>query len=337
MKTMQSVFCVDAHTTGTPIRVVTGGIPPLKGKTVNEKMLYMEKHYDWLRAAITCPPRAPESLVCGVLVPPTKEEADYGLFYMDKKGYQPMCGAGTLSVAKVLVETGLVPCKEPETKIVLETPSGIVTAYAAIANGEATRMSLENAPAFLYQKDVKLDVEGIGSLVADIGFGGNFFAIVNVAQLPVPLDPAHRSYFSDYMRKIVKATNQQIKVCHPANPDLNYLNQVLFYRDTPDENGGYTCQCVFGEAQLDISPCGTGTCTRLAQQYSRGKIGLHEEFIQNSIWGSSFYATALAETEVGGIKAIIPKVSCTDVHITGFNRLIIECDDAHRCGNQFSD
>lgn len=335
MKQTQSVFCIDAHTTGTPIRVITGGIPPLNGNSINEKMLDMERRYDWLRSCIACPPRAPQSLVCAVLVPSCSPEADYGVFYMDAKAYQPMCGAGTLSVAKALIETGMVARKEPVTEIVLETPSGIVRVYADIKNGEVEKISLKNAPAFLYKKDVVLNVEELGSVTADICFGGNFFAVVDAAQMPVPLDPAHRLAFRDYMRRIVAACESQLTICHPENPDLNYLNQVLFYKNIPDENGGYTCQCVFGDAQLDISPCGTGTSARLAQQYTRGNRGLHEEFIQNSIWGSSFYATALEETTVGGLTAIIPLVSCSDVRVTGFNQLIAEADDSCRAGRNY--
>lgn len=332
MKNIQSIFCVDAHTTGTPIRVITGGIPPLHGNSINDKMLYMKKHYDWLRACIACPPRAPQSVVCAVLVPPVSPEADYGVFYMDAKSYQPMCGAGTLSVAKVLVENGLVARKEPVTEIVLETPSGIVKTYVDIEDGEVKRLSLENAPAFLYKKDVDLDVPEIGKLIVDIGFGGNFFAIVDSSQLPTTLNFECKDEFRTYMRQIVRACENQLDICHPENPDLNYLNQVLFYRNTPDENGGYTCQCVFGDAQLDISPCGTGTSARLAQQYTRGNIGLHEEFIQNSLWGSSFHATALSETKVGNLTAVIPRVSCSDVRITGFNQLVVEQDDLHKTG-----
>lgn len=332
MKKIQSIFCVDAHTTGTPIRVITGGIPPLKGDSINEKMLYMEKHHDWLRACIACPPRAPQSLVCGVLVPPCHPEADYGIFYMDAKGYQPMCGAGTLSVAKVLYENGMVARTEPVTEIVLETPSGLVKIYVETEDGEVKTLSFENAPAFLYRRDVVLDVPNLGELTVDIGFGGNFFAIVDSAQLPVPLTFETKETYQDYMRWVVTAVESQVEIQHPENPDLNYLNQVLFYINTPDKNGGYTCQCVFGDAQLDISPCGTGTCTRLAQQVARGNIGLNETFIQNSIRGSSFYGTAIRRTKVGDLDAIIPRVTCKDVRITGYNQLVVEADDMHKTG-----
>lgn len=195
-----------------------------------------------------------------------------------------------------------------------------------------TQLSLENGASFLYQKEVILDVPELGKLNVDIGFGGNFFAIIDSSQLPIPLSLENRNMYRHYMRLVLQACDSQIQVSHPENPDINYLNQVLFYRNIPDSNGGYTCQCVFGDAQLDISPCGTGTCTRLAQQYSRGNIGLNETFIQNSLWGSSFYATAMKEIKVGGLTAVIPKVSCQDVRIIGYNHLVVEQDDLHKTG-----
>lgn len=332
MKNIKSVFCVDAHTTGTPIRVITAGIPPLYGNTINEKMLDMQNRFDWLRSCIACQPRGFQSLVCAVLVPPVSPEADYGVFYMDAKAYQPMCGAGTLSVAKVLVETGMVARTEPVTKIVLETPSGIVTTYVDIKDGEVESISLENAPAFLYAKDFVLKVPEIGDLTVDIGFGGNFFIIVDTSQLPAALTPENKDLFKTYMRQIVRASESQIQVKHPENPALTDLNQVLFYKNTPEENGGYICQCVFGDAQLDISPCGTGTSTRLAQRYTRGLTGLNELFIQNSIWGSSFFAKAVRETKVGDFKAVVPRITCSDVRITGFNQLVVEEGDIHKNG-----
>jgi len=332
MKQIKTFTVVDAHTTGTPIRVVTNGIPPLRGKTMSQKMHDMETRFDWMRSCIACQPRGFQSLVCAVLTPPCDPEADYGVFYLDAKAYQPMCGAGTLSVAKVLVETGMVEKKEPVTEIVLETPAGIVKIHVDIQEGEVQTISLENAPAFLYRQGVQLHVPELGDLTADIGFGGNFFVLVDSAQLPLPLNRENRNSFKTYMRQIIAAANSQISVQHPLNPELTDLSQVLFYNSTPDINGGYTCQCVFGDAQLDISPCGTGTCTRLAQMYTKKMIGLQETFIQNSIWGSSFYAAALAETRVGDHLAVVPRISCQDVRITGFNQLVAEDADLHRDG-----
>ena len=332
MKIAKTFTVVDAHTTGTPIRVITGGIPRLRGDTMSQKMWDMEQRFDWMRSCIACQPRGFQSLVCAVLTQPCSKEADYGVFYLDAKSYQPMCGAGTLSVAKVLVETGMVEKTEPVTEIVLETPAGIVRTSVEIQNGEVQRISLENTPAFLCGQNVQLHVPELGDLTVDIGFGGNFFVLVNTAQLPLPLNRENRSHFKTYMRQILRAADAQIHVQHPLNPELTTLDQVLFYNDTLDENGGYTCQCVFGDAQLDISPCGTGTCTRLAQMYTWKRVGLQEQFIQNSIWNSSFYAVALQEIRVGDHIAVVPRISCQDVRITGFNQLVVEDGDLHRDG-----
>jgi len=332
MNILHSFTVVDAHTTGSPVRVVLAGIPLLPGNTINEKMEYMRDHYDELRTCIVHQPRGYQSLMCGVLVPPCSKEADFGLFYMDAKNYQPMCGAGTLSVTKALIESGMVERKEPVTKICLETGSGLVVVSAQISDGDIQSISLDNVPSFLYQKDASLDVEGLGRITFDIGFGGNFFMIVNTAQLPVTLSTDTLSQYKQYMRAIVHAADEQIKIAHPLNPSLTDLNQVLFYNDTPDANGGYTCQCIFGDAQIDISPCGTGTSARLAQMYSRGRIGRDEEFRQNSIFGGTFRANLLDDCKIGTYDGILPRITCEDVRITGFNHLVVEKDDIHKAG-----
>lgn len=332
MNLQQSFSVVDAHTTGSPVRLVTTGIPLLEGETINEKMEYMKEHFDHLRTCIVHQPRGYQSLMCAVLVPPCKEEADFGLFYMDAQNYQPMCGAGTLAVAKALIEVGMVERKEPIINICFDTGSGLVSVDAEVRNGEVKNISLNNVPAFLYKKDVKLVVEGLGELVFDIGFGGNFFVILDTKQLPLSLKMDTLPQYKQYMKAIIKASDEQLKVVHPLNPALTDLNQVLFYRDTPDENGGYTCQCIFGDEQVDISPCGTGTSARLAQMYARGRIAKEGQFLQNSIFGGTFKATIVDECSIGDTTGILPRVSCDDVRVTGFNHLVVEKDDIHKNG-----
>ena len=332
MLASQSVFVVDAHTTGTPIRVVTGGIPPLKGASVAEKMEDMRQNHDWLRTCIMQQPRGFLSLVGAILTEPCSPEADYGVFYIDALTYQPMCGAGTLSVAKVLVETGMVKRVEPETKIVLETPTGLVTVYVKWENHMVASINLENVPAFLYRKDLHIDLAGYGDVSVDIGYGGNFFVLADVQSLGLTITKDTVNLLRDLSKDILAAANKVIKVAHPTNPAINYLDQVLFCQNAPEEDGGYLAQCIFGDAQADISPCGTGTSTRLAQRYFRGLIGLEETFVQKSVCGGAFHAKGLRETTLDGVPAIVPYVSCSDVHITGFNHLIVEENDKLKNG-----
>ncbi len=332
MRQTQSIFAVDAHTTGTPIRVVTGGIPPLRGSTVTQKMEYMRVNHDWIRTCIMQQPRGFASLVGAILTEPCSPEADYGLFYIDALTYQPMCGAGTLSVAKVLVETGMVPRREPQTEIRLDTPTGIVTVFVEMEEGEVANISLENVPAFLYRRDLKIDVPGVGEIEVDIGYGGNFFTLVDIDAVGRKITAAGMGELRELSKVILAASNRAVEIEHPYNPDVNYMDQLLFCEDKPNENGEYTGQCIFGDAQADISPCGTGTSTRIAQRYFRGLIGLDEPFYQKSVYGGVFSGRALRETKAGDYPAIIPKVSCRDVHITGFNHLVMEQNDRLKNG-----
>ena len=217
MQIEQLISVIDAHTTGTPIRIVVSGIPRLHGKTVGEKMEYMRANFDWIRTSLLQQPRGFTSLVAAVLTEPVSEEADYGLFYMDDLTYQPMCGAGTLAVAKALVSVGMVPVKESATEVVLETPTGLVRVSVAIENGNPGRVSLRNIPAFLYRKDLELEVPEVGHLTVDIGYGGNFFVLTDISQIQTPLihgeiKKEQMSELRRLSRLILQEANKNIQV-----------------------------------------------------------------------------------------------------------------------------
>lgn len=323
----QMIHVIDAHTTGTPIRIVTSGIPTLYGESISEKMEYMRTHYDHLRTCIMQQPRGFTSLVGAILTEPVSKEADYGLFYIDDLTYQPMCGAGTLAVAKALAATGMVPVKEPETEVILETPTGIVRVAVEVKDGNAGKVFLRNVPAFLYKRDLELNIDGIGKFNVDIGYGGNFFVLVDIDEIHDEICKSRISALRELSRVILKAANAKIKVVHPVNPAINYLDQLLYYSTKAEEDGSYKAQCIFGDAQADISPCGTGTSTRLAQKFYRREIGLNERYRQRSICGGTFEGCLIENVMEGNLNAVIPVVSCADVHITGFNQLIVERDD----------
>ena len=332
MQIEQVISVIDAHTTGTPIRIVTGGIPRLRGRTVGDKMEYMREHFDRIRTCLMQQPRGFTSLVGAVLTEPASEEADFGLFYMDDLTYQPMCGAGTLAVAKSLVATGMVPVTEPETLVTLETPTGIVRVSVEVKDGNAGKVFLKNVPAFLYQKDLELSIDGVGTFPVDIGYGGNFFVLVDIGRIQAEIRQDRIRELRELSRVILKAANEKIRVVHPENPAINYLDQLLYYSTKPECDGSFLAQCIFGDAQADISPCGTGTSTRLAQKYFRGEIGLGEIYRQKSVCGGIFEGKLVETAMAGTIPAVIPVVSCADVHITGFNQLVIERKDKLKNG-----
>lgn len=324
MRQIRSLFAVEAHSAGTPIRVITSGIPMLRGSTITEKMEDMRARYDHIRRFATLPPRASDSLVAAVLTEPCTSEADFGLFYIDALTYQPMCGAGTFAVAKVLIETGLVTRCEPETIIRFETPTGIVTVFALIINGDLVEISLENVPAFLYHRDLEINVQEFGRVHVDIGFGGNFFTLVDADALNIKVTISNMEELRRLSRVILKTANAAIKIRHPLNQAVNYMDQLLYCCNTPSKDGEYICQCIFGNAQADISPCGTGTSTRIAQRYFRGWLNMGEDFHQKSVYGGVFRGCALRETQLGDTRAVIPRITCADVRITAFTHLVAE-------------
>lgn len=332
MEQLLSLFAVDAHTTGSPVRVITSGIPTLRGDTISQRMDYMQTHYDHLRNCILQPPRGCPSLMCAVLTAPTVPEADYGLFYMDAGGYQPMCGAGTLATAKILVETGMVPKTEPTTRVTFETGAGIIKVKAQKQEDGTCMMVMENAPAFLYMEGQRVEVPGVGTLDFDLVFGGNFFATIDTSQLGFSICPETIPHMQALMPPIVEAISKNFKIVHPLNPAIDYLNEIMFVQEEPEADGGYLAQVIFGNCQVDISPCGTGTSGRMAQRYAKGQLKQGEVFVQKQTYGGKFYGKVLQETTIGGKKAVIPQVSCSDVHITGYNHLIAEASDRLKYG-----
>ena len=332
MNIQNIIWAIDAHTTGSPIRIITSGIPKLEGETISEKIEYMRTHYDHLRRMIAQQPRGFSSLVCAVLTPTSVEGADYGLFYMDADTYQPMCGAGTLATAKALVECGLVARRGDETTVTFETAAGIVKATVRYLEDGGTTVTMVNAPAFAYKEDLTLEVEGLGTVNMDIYFGGNFFAIVDTEQLGYRITAGNIPRMLVDMKKIVKAVQQNVHIEHPLNPAINYLDECLFIQNTADDDGGYMGQCIFGDGLYDLSPCGTGTCARLAQRHNRGWLNLGETFVHKQAFGGKFFGVALEEIDIKGHKGVIPQVSCSDVHVTGFNQLIAESSDRLKHG-----
>lgn len=332
MNIIQSIWAIDAHTTGTPIRIITAGIPTLFGDTISQKMKYMRDNYDDLRLSITRQPRGFSSLVCAVLTAPTAPDADFGVFYIDADTYQPMCGAGSLAVGKAVVEAGLVKRTDPVTTVTLETAIGIVKLMVNTHADGSTDVTMINAPAFAYMQDINVDVPDLGKVDMDIYFGGNFFALVDTAQFGFDIEAATIPRMMDYMKKIVGAVKCEIKVRHPLNQEINYLDECLFIQNKQDPDGGYMGQCIFGDGLFDISPCGTGTSSRLAQRYNKGLLKLGEPFVHKQAYGGKFTGIALEAVDVCGHPGVVPQISCDDVQITGFNHIIIEKSDRLKTG-----
>ncbi|WML36541.1 proline racemase [Clostridium sp. OS1-26] len=331
MKSERTIFAVDSHTMGEPTRIVVGGVPNIPGKTMPEKKAYLEEHLDWVRTAIMLEPRGHNDMFGSIVTQPTTEEADLGIIFMDGGGYLNMCGHGSIGAATVAVETGMVPAVEPVTNLTLEAPAGLVKASVKVENGKAKEVSIVNVPAFLYKRDVEVDVPGIGKVVMDISFGGSFFAIVKAENLGLEISPASAQKLIEVGMNVIKAVNEQIEIQHPTLPHIKTVDLCEIYGPAKSADATMQNAVVFGQGQLDRSPCGTGTSAKMATLYAKGQLKMKEDFIYESIIQTKFKGRVLEETKVGDYDAIIPEVTGA-AYITGHNQFFIDPEDPVKHG-----
>lgn len=309
MKATRVFTTIDTHTGGNPTRTVISGLPKLSGTTMGEKMLQMKDEYDWIRTFLMYEPRGHDVMSGALIVDPCHPDADVGVIYIETGGYLPMCGHDTIGLCTALVETGMIPVTEPVTTLKLDTPAGLVEVDIQVEGGKAKEVSFVNIPAFLYQQDLTVEVEGIGTVTCDIAYGGNFYAITDARKLHLELTPANASAIVDTAVTIRKAINQAVEIVHPEKPFIRGLTHVEFYT-TPDNPGADVKNTVVvPPGGIDRSPCGTGTSAKLATLYAKGEIGIDEPFVHESIVGSLFTGSVLRSTEEGGLPAVITRIA----------------------------
>ena len=217
---------VDSHTEGMPTRVITGGVGPIRGATMLERKLHFEAEMDDLRLLLMHEPRGHSAMSGAILQPPPRPDADWGVLFIEVSGCLPMCGHGTIGVATVLVETGMVEVTEPETVVALDTPAGLVTRNVAVRDGEATAVTLRNVPAFLAARDQVVAVPGIGDVPYDMAFGGNFYALV-AADAACVVEPADAQRLIDAGLAVMAAINAQARPVHPLDERIARCHHVV--------------------------------------------------------------------------------------------------------------
>jgi proline racemase len=298
---------VDSHTEGMPTRVITGGVGPLPGDTMLARKEHFEAHLDHVRRLLMQEPRGHGAMSGAILQPPTRPDADWGVLFIEVSGCLPMCGHGTIGVATVLVETGMVAVGEPETVVRLDTPAGLVEARVEVRDGAATRVTLRNVPAFLERRDAAIVLDG-ASVTYDLAFGGNFYAIVDAASVGLSVEPARAPELIAQGARIMAAIEAQDRPVHPADGRIAGLRHVIFA--APGRNGADARAAVsIHPGWLDRSPCGTGTSARMAQLHARGELELDRPFVHESVIGTRFTGRLVAETEVAGRPAVVPEIS----------------------------
>jgi proline racemase len=330
MRAARYFAAVDSHTEGMPTRVITGGVPALPGATMLERKLWFEEHMDDVRLLLMREPRGHSAMSGAILQPPTRPDADWGVLFIEVSGCLPMCGHGTIGVATVLVETGMVAVTEPETVVRLDTPAGLVVVRVAVRDGRALSVTLRNVPAFLAASDRVVEVDGWGRVGYDMAFGGNFYAIVDAASVGVHVDPAASDALIACGAAIMDAIDGVERPVHPEDDRIHGCHHVVLYENGQDGAHARAATSIH-PGWLDRSPCGTGTSARLAQLFARGELGVGQDFVNESVLGTRFTGRIVEETTVGGLRAIVPEITGR-AWITGMGQYLLADDDPFPAG-----
>jgi proline racemase len=338
MRMSETITAVDVHAGGEPGRVIVGGVEDVPGATIFEKKLYMEKHADALRRRMLREPRGYPALCCNVVLPPTHPDADAGFVIMEQTEYPPMSGSNTICVATVLIERGLVTVREPVTELVLEAPAGLIPIRADVSGGKCRRVTFENVPAFAVHLDALIDVPELGEVVVDVAYGGMFYVIAEAERFGLKLVPEEGGRIARVGAMLTAAAREQLRAVHPENPEISgvSISQLSGPPSHPEATRKNAVTVSTGRLDwdrpdtwrgaLDRSPCGTGTCAKMATLYARGELDIGADFHHEGILGTIFSGRMLRETRLGERSAIATTLSGS-AWITGRAEYVVDADD----------
>lgn len=330
---------LDLHAGGEPMRLVIDGLPSIPGETINDKRLYIGENLDHVRLLLTQEPRGHRDMFAGIITDPVSEDGDFGIVFMDARRYPYMCGHGTIAAVTAFLEMGWLEAREPEMKVVMDSPSGPVAAHAHVERRSDGRPRVESVAiqlesAFVLSQNQPLDVpalspvEGpnLGRITVDTVFAGGFFALVSNREIGLDLSADNAPELIDLGMSIIEAGNQQLEVQHPARPYIDTIDVAEFYDPGGDAEGRGKNAVIYGEGHIDRSACGTGTSAKMALLHRRGELAVGEVFVNESPLGSTFEGRIAKEITIGDTPAIVPEIRGA-AHITGLHRFVVMPDD----------
>jgi trans-L-3-hydroxyproline dehydratase len=335
MRARRTVTVVGCHAGGEVGNVVVGGVLPPAGASVFEQMQTLRAD-DSLRRLLLREPRGSVAVHANLVVPATRDDCDAGYIIMEPTEYPPMSGSNTMCVATVLLETGMVELREPETTLRLEAPAGVVEVTAACRDGRVESVELTNVPAYAERLDAPLEVEGVGTLTVDVAYGGMWYAIADAAALGFAIEPREARELCAVGERIRVAAREQLPCVHPENPEIAGVSIVQIAE--PWRGVGETTRnaVVIAPGRLDRSATGTGLSARMAALHARGAMGVGETMTHASPIGSTFEGRIADETTVGGRPAIVPVIRGS-AWITGITQVFVDPDDPFPEGYLLSD
>jgi proline racemase len=332
------IQAVDAHAGGEHGRVIVGGVLDVPGDSMFAKMQWLQANRDDLRLRMLREPRGYPAANCNLVLPPTRPDADAGYVIMEQVEYPGMSGTNTMCVVTVLLETGMLPMVEPVTELTLETPAGLIGVRADCADGKVTAVTFRNVPAFATHLDAVVEVPDLGSVTVDVAYGGMFYVIAQAEPFGLRLTPDEGRDIVRITEMIKAAANEQLPVVHPEQPGFTGI--TIGQLSGPAHDPGNTMRNVVTVSTgrldwdrpstwtgaIDRSPCGTGTCARMAVLHAKGRLGLDEDFRHEGILGTVFTGRLMDETTVGDYRAVVPTLTGT-AWITGFASYVVDPHD----------
>ena len=316
--------------------MIVGGVLPPAGDTVFEQMETLRRKGDWLRRVLLREPRGSVACHANLVVPPMRDDCDAGFIIMEPTEYPAMSGSNTICVTTVLLETGMVELREPETVVRLEAPGGVVEARAACRDGKCESVEFTNVPCFVEQLDAQLEVEGLGTLSVDVAYGGMWYAIADAHALGFELTPEEARDLSLAGERIRAAAREQLECVHPENPAIAGVSIVQIAEDWRGVGQVTKNAVVVAPGRLDRSATGTGLSARLAVLHARGLMKPGDAMTHASPIGSTFDGRIVEETRVGDRAAIVPAIRGS-AWITGITQVLIDPADPFPEGYVLSD
>lgn len=320
-----SFFCIDAHTCGNPVRVVAGGGPLLPLLPMAERRDLFVRDHDWVRTALMFEPRGHDVMSGAILYPSVREDCDFAALFIEVSGCLPMCGAGTIGLATVAIEEGLVTPREPG-RLAIETPAGRVDAEYQMGPGGVDSIRLRNVPSYLHAANVEVDVPGAGRLVVDIAYGGNFYAVVEPQANWPGLEGMGSGDIVSLSRSLRTALAQVCQPVHPLHTHIHGVHHAIWCDAPRSPKADGRCAVFYGDKAIDRSPGGTGTSARMAQLVGKGRLKAGDTYWHESLIGTLFEGRVEALLKVGTYDGIAPSIGGW-ARITGHNTIFVDDRD----------
>ncbi len=325
MRFERMISTIDAHAAGEPLRIITVGVPPLPGGTILERRRFMAEHYDHLRRTLLFEPRGHADMYGAVLTPPVTPGADFGVLFLTNEGYSTMCGHGVIALTTALLETGMLPRREPQTEVVYDSPAGLIRACATVEGDRVTAVAFRNVPSFRFARGMEVETSR-GTVRADVSFGGAFYALVEGADLGVEVLSQHANLLTQLGIEVKRAVEREMEVVHPEEPEMRGIYGTIISEPPRTEGGDGRNITIYAEGAVDRSPCGTGTSAKLACLFADGRIPLGIPYVHESVIGTTFTGRVRGKTTVGPFAAVETEIAGRGF-LTGLHQFIVDPED----------